>query len=505
MSGMWNEERPFAEGVAALAYCNPFLPRRVELERAALGSDFEAHGETWNPIAGSISSPNVAKIQDRLGARIPVWRDRLLTGSTTKAGDLALYRDVVYYALYNHYAEELLELIKAEGSTVRMPNWETFLEDLETFLPAEIEVQGRVPPDLLLAWFFQLRRAFHHIFRSIYGSSLPVAELRAQVWQSVFTHDMRRYQSGLYERMRETTTLITGPSGTGKELVARGIALSQYIPFDSRRKVFKADFRDAFRALNLSALSPTLIESELFGHRKGAFTGALDDRRGWLEGCPAHGTVFLDEIGDVSEEIQVKLLRVLQTRAFQRLGDTEDRSFEGKLVAATNREPEAEMEAGRMRTDFYYRICADQVRTPSLQQQLDRSGKELTLLLQVIVSDLVGPENAESLTHEVADWVVTHLGHDYPWPGNFRELEQCARNVMIRGSYRPAHPATLTPSLASEISELSLDAETLLRRYATLAYHRTGSYVGAADKIGLDRRTIKAKVDPEYLAALRSA
>ena len=128
----------------------------------------------------------------------------------------------------------------------------------------------------LFACFFQIRRAFDLIFRHIIGASRPAANLRATVWQSIFTHDMRRYRRSLYRRMHDVTTLVTGPSGTGKELVARAIGLSRYIPFDPDREMFVADLDGSFHALNLSALSPTLIESELFGHRKGAFTGALE-------------------------------------------------------------------------------------------------------------------------------------------------------------------------------------------------------------------------------------
>src|SRR5262249_38297977 len=162
--------------------------------------------------------------------------------------------------------------------------------------------------------------------------------------------------------------LIIGPSGTGKERVAEAIGRSQYIPFDERKKEFKIgflnakkkavkiDFVKAFKPVNLSALSPSLIESELFGHVKGAFTGGLDDHDGRLEECPGHGALFLDEIGELTSEIQVKLLRVLQTRHFQRAGDNDDRRFRGKIIAATNRDLAAEMQARRFREDFYYRL-----------------------------------------------------------------------------------------------------------------------------------------------------
>ena len=500
---MWGDDRPFAEAVAALAGCNPFLPDRVELERLALGSDFQPHGDTWHPGWEPTPSPNVANIQARLMQRLPTWMERLLRGDAATEKDRTLYRELVYHALYNDYADDLLRLAESSDPTTRVSRWHAFEVDLRTFLPPEIRVPEPVPAELLFAWFFQLRRAFHYVFGSIYGSSRAVADLRAQVWQSVFTHDMARYRSGLYERMRDHTTLITGPSGTGKELVAQAIASSQFVPFDPAVGAFTAAAPGPLLALNLSALSPTLIESELFGHRKGSFTGALQDRKGWLETCPRHGTVFLDEIGEVSEEVQVKLLRVLQHRTFQRLGDTRDLTFEGKLVAATNREPEEEMAAGRMRQDFYYRICGDQIRTPSLRQQLADSPEELDLLLRVVAGELVGGDGTVRLAAEVAAWIDAHLGRDYPWPGNFRELEQCARNVMIRGTYRPGRPSDAPRDLAERIEDLAFDADELLSLYATLAYHRTGSYVAAAEKLGLDRRTVRARIDADYLATLR--
>ena len=151
--------------------------------------------------------------------------------------------------------------------------------------------------------------------------------------------------------------------------MARAVAHSSYLPFGEGEGKFE-DYRSQFFPLNLSALSSTLLESELFGHCKGAFTGALRDRVGPLEACSPQGAVFLDEIGEVDESIQVKLLRLLQNREFQRLGDHRIMRFEGKIIAATNRDLDGDLESGRMRTDFYYRLCADRVETPSLARQL---------------------------------------------------------------------------------------------------------------------------------------
>ena len=502
-------ELDLLRATAELTYCNPFLPERVDLERQALGPEFQPHGEVWHPGEVVGPTPNVIRIQERLEKRLPRWRGELLTSAAPEPRDLRLYRDVVYYTIYNRWQAELLELVLRPKPAARVALWSDFAEAHAFLFPAGLRLEDQAPAELVFAWFFQLRRAFHFVFHSLYGSSPPVARLRAQIWQSIFSHDMRRFRRGLYSRLGDFTTLITGPSGTGKELVARAIGLSRFIPFDRRRAAFAEDFRSSFIALNVSALSPTLVESELFGHRKGSFTGAIEDRKGWLEACPPLGSVFLDEIGEISLDLQVKLLRVLQTRTFQRLGDTADRRFEGKLIASTNRDPDEEMRAGRMRPDFYYRICSDLIETPSLRRQLAAAPEDLASLVQLVVGGLVGAADVETAAAEVLEWIDGSLGPEYGWPGNFRELEQCVRNVLIRGSYAAAAgpapgAATLADELAREIADLELDAEALLRRYATLAYHRTGSYVAAARRLGIDRRTLKAKVDSEVLARLRA-
>jgi transcriptional regulator with AAA-type ATPase domain len=212
------------------------------------------------------------------------------------------------------------------------------------------------------ACYYQIVRAFHHIFAQIIGNSRPAARLRAAIWQSIFTHDIRRYRRTLFSRMSEFATLITGPSGTGKELVARSIALSRYVPFHEDRLNFQEDLTSLFFPINIAALPGTLVESELFGHKRGSFTGAVEDKRGWLEACPPLGAVFLDEIGDLEPEIQVKLLRVIETRTFQALGEShaQSRRFQGKLLAATNRNLGLAIRKGRFREDLYYRLCSDQ-------------------------------------------------------------------------------------------------------------------------------------------------
>jgi DNA-binding NtrC family response regulator len=355
---------------------------------------------------------------------------------------------------------------------------------------------------------YQLRRAFENTFRGIQGASMPAARMRAKVWQSIFTHDFMRYGRALYRDLGDVTTLILGESGTGKELVARAVGLARYIPFDEDSRCFAAEYSVDFHPVNLSALSPTLVESELFGHRRGAFTGAVEDRTGWLESCSRFGTVFLDEIGELDPLIQVKLLRVLQSRTFQRVGETQERACEGKIIAATNRDLPSEIAGGRFRRDLYYRLCADVVETPSLREQIAESPAEISGLIRIVSRRLVGADEAEGLSREVERFVEAEIGPDYAWPGNVRELEQCVRNILIHGEYRPLELSDRADGesrddLGRLVRGGTLSADELLRHYCTQIYAQVGSYEEAARRLGLDRRTVKAKVDDELLERLR--
>jgi len=437
MDFMSAQERSFAEAVSSLAYCNPFLPERIGYEREALGADFSDSGAVWHKVDRQ-DHINVEKINQRAQALADTLAARLLAGGRMKARERRAYEDLAVYLLYYRYQRDFLEIIRhPEKAAGPVSFYKSFERDALHYLGPPSALSPHLAPAHLFACSYQIRRAVHHILARIIGGSMAAARLRARVWQSIFTHDLRRYRRSLYDRMSDIATLITGPSGTGKELVANAIGLSRFIPFSAASQSFATRADTSFFPLNLSALSPTLIESELFGHRRGAFTGALEDRTGWLELCPQSGAVFLDEIGDVDSAIQVKLLRVLQTRIFHRLGETRERVFHGKFIAATNRELAREMAEGKFREDFYYRLCSDIVITPSLADQLQDASGGLDDLLRFITIKVAGEAEAADLADQVQQWIAGHLDKHYDWPGNVRELEQCVRNIMIHGEYQP--------------------------------------------------------------------
>ncbi|MBO93358.1 MAG: hypothetical protein CMI32_00460 [Opitutales bacterium] len=505
-------DREIAENLSALLVCNPFTPTRQEVERSILGDAYEKPVSTQSSGRRRLFSPNLAKLgiaaQFAEKARSSILAQR--GKGKLSARDFALYRDLAFLALFDEVREPFIGKIE-QAHAVEADQKDhgslfgDFAERFAWFFPAN---ENLVPPDYsathLFAVFFQVRRAFFHVFDAIVGTSSALEALRARVWESIFTHDMLRYQRSLYGRMGDVTTLISGPSGTGKELVARAIGLSRFIPFDEKTGRFTADFLAAFHPINLSALSETLLESELFGHAKGAFTGALQDRKGYFETCGPHGSVFLDEITETKPEAQVKLLRVLQTRRFQRLGDVKPIRFEGKVMAATNRDLAEEMKAGRFREDFYYRLCANRIRTPALSEVLAGSPGELDHLVSFVADRVAGPDEGPALADETCSWIKSKLGPDYHWPGNFRELQQCVRNVLIHREYHPDEVAgTGGKYLAEDLANGKMPLDELQRRYVTLVYAQTGKYEETARRLGIDRRTVKKYLDEELLEELR--
>jgi transcriptional regulator with AAA-type ATPase domain len=493
-----SSERQFLAAVVQLAYCNHFLPERVEWERAVLGSDFVAGEAVWSASVANpdVVRPNVIRIFEKLEPLVNAVRERLFRTTDVSSEELGIYEGCVHYLLH----EKFYPRFTHAGGNWRF--YRSFLADWNHYLqmPGK-QFETALEPAHVFACFRQIHKAFNSIFDNIIGTSLPAAHLRASVWQSIFTHDMRRFRRTMYRKMADFPTLITGPSGTGKELVARAIAQSRYVPFDAAALRFE-DEHEVFLPINIAALSPTLIESELFGHRRGSFTGAIADRKGWLEACPALGSVFLDELGEMDLSIQVKLLRVIETRRFSPVGDTTLREFRGKLIAATNRALSLEICERRFREDLYYRLCADLIETPSLADQIEDSPESFRELLLYMTRRAVG-EEATSLLPEVEQWIKVHLPRDYRWPGNYRELEQCVRNVVIRRSYRPMEQhqgeRETEKRFFANYKAGRLKLSEVVSHYVAQVHRQTGSYEEAAQILGLDRRTVKAKVQ-EYLS-----
>ena len=251
--------------------------------------------------------------------------------------------------------------------------------------------------------------------------------------------------------------LITGESGTGKELVAR--AIYQHGP---RAKA-------PFLALNCAAIPETLLESELFGHEKGAFTGAERRRIGKFEQCNG-GTLFLDEIGDMPLPAQAKLLRVLQEQAFERVGGNETVRTDVRLIAATNRNLKAWSDEGKFRLDLYYRLGVFAINLPPLRER----GEDLPLLVQFYLRR--GSRELGREVREVAPEALARL-RGYPWPGNVRELQSVLKQALLR-----AHGPVLLPEFLPELPEAPAARRWLPRGAAST--RRRSSASGSAPTLG---------------------
>jgi transcriptional regulator with GAF, ATPase, and Fis domain len=321
--------------------------------------------------------------------------------------------------------------------------------------------------------------------------------LREALWNNVFTHDMRGYEAALWNRMEDFSTLLLGETGTGKGQAAAAIGRSEFIPYLPEQRRFAANFAETFIATNLSQFAEQLIESELFGHRKGAFTGAIEQRAGVFERCSAHGALFLDEIGEVSIPVQIKLLQVLQERTFTPMGGHEKKRFSGRVIAATNRALDALRRDGRFRDDFFYRLCSDVIEMPTLRQRIGESPAELEHLTRVLVARITGAESDE-LVSSVLESLESNLPRGYPWPGNVRELEQAVRRILLTGRYAAEMPQLAPGEEAALIEKLragELTADELLSRYCAMLYRRLGTYADVAKRTGLDPRTSRKYVE----------
>jgi two-component system NtrC family response regulator len=286
----------------------------------------------------------------------------------------------------------------------------------------------------------------------------------------------------------KSTILISGESGTGKELVARAAH------FASPRK------DGPFISVNCAALNPGVLESELFGHEKGSFTGAVAMHRGRFE--LAHtGTLFLDEIGELPPELQVKLLRVLQERRFERVGGSEEIEVDIRVVAATNKDLQLEVEADRFREDLYYRLNVVHIILPPLRERRE----DIPLLLAHFTEKAAADNNLPRKTFSPE---ALELLSGYEWPGNIRQLENLVERCMVMASGDTVTVDDLPPEVKDEEAHLknALDllpaelnlAETLDRLEAALirrALARTDFVqVKAAERLGISKSLLQYKL-----------
>lgn len=472
------KDAEFFQAVSAAAFSNPFSPERDQFDRVI--------GGTAGPSRESSLEAAVKAVRLRTTA---LHSQGALSLKLYDQNDQELLANGILFDFFHTYLKDFDALIKEQLLAGDDPCPVVFSGELlalfrERGFSADAARQ-------YFALFYQLRRAFYFI-NQLSGDSPSMQELRCKLWNNIFTCNPLRFKNKLWDKMEDFSTLLLGETGTGKGAAAAAIGRSGHIPFNEKTGRFAESFTRNFISINLSQFSEALIESELFGHKKGAFSGAIENHEGVFSRCVPHGTIFLDEIGEVSVPIQIKLLKVLQERTFSPVGSHATKRFRGRIVAATNR-PLKELRAeGTFRDDFYYRLCSDVIEVPSLKQQLEEKPSSLNALIKRVVSNIMGEEDKS-----IVDTVKEELPQKYHWPGNIRELEQAIRRILLSGHYRGeslALPTKDQDNLQS-LAEAEVPAAQMLSAYCKQLYAKLGTYEEVARRAEMDRRTVKKYID----------
>ncbi|HKP76241.1 MAG TPA: sigma-54 dependent transcriptional regulator [Longimicrobiaceae bacterium] len=379
-----------------------------------------------------------------------------------------------------------LEVLAARGATVLMltgaADVGTAVEAMqlgaETFLTKPVDFAHLQSAAERAVEKVELRRA-----NQLLAQRMEERSRQAVLGASPRMQELAR-QVELVAASRDTTVLLLGESGTGKGFVA------QMIHARSPRG------RGPFVEINCAGLSATFLDSELFGHEKGAFTDAREMKRGLFE-VADHGTLFLDEIGDLAPDLQPKLLKVLETRTFRRLGGTRELEVDVRLLAATNRDLQAEVRAGRFREDLYYRLSVFPLTIPPLRE---RSREDVLELVHASVRDLHRrhPDSPDALSDRALELLVA-----YAWPGNVRELRNVLERALVlaRGAgevgpeHLPEHVRAPGAARAQRQDWEVLTLEEVERRHTERTLYLTGgNRTLAAEKLGISRATLHAKI-----------
>ncbi len=285
-----------------------------------------------------------------------------------------------------------------------------------------------------------------------------------------------------------STILIKGETGTGKELIAKALH------YHSKRR------NAPFIAVNCSALTETLLESELFGHIKGSFTGAVGEKKGLFEAADK-GTFFLDEVSEISPGLQAKLLRVLQEGTIKRVGSTQDIKIDVKITAATNRVLEKEVERGTFRRDLFYRLCVIEIDIPPLREKKD----DIPILAEHFLNIYTQKNDKEKTVKGITPDAIKYL-LEYDWPGNIRELEHEIERAIILTEGPHILPADLSEKIRTGGINLKLEevkdktlkgvVEIYERRILTEILHELKwNKSKVAGLLGISRQALNKKIE----------
>lgn len=475
-----SEQVQFFSLVHEAVRANPFSQSRIDLDLKITGLK-----------PGATTDDRVIKLVQEIENRCNDLTGKPVDIRQYRGKEKTILKNSILFVLFHRFLDKFDTHIEDQVAAGKTPVPFAFADQIIGYLRDRgFETQEAIH---YFSLNFQLRRAFYFIDQNIKGQCQSMIKLKESLWNNVFTNSLEIYDSHLWNRMEDFSTLILGETGTGKGAVATSIGRSGYIPFDYKKKQFKESFDRSFVSLNLSQYSENLIESELFGHKKGAFTGAVNDHKGVLEMSSPHGAIFLDEIGEVSIPVQIKLLKVLEERTFSPVGGYDQKRFKGRIIAATNRSIEDILDKKILRQDFFYRLCSDLIVMPPLRQRFKEDPKEMETLLAFTMDKILG-ETSKDLVKMVKTAMTKQPGKNYSWPGNVREFAQSVRRILLNHSYSGMHSSSQLPVRSGFLSEIEtgkLDSLSLIQGYCYSLYQKAGTYGDVAKTTKLDRRTVK--------------
>ena len=474
----------------SLALCEPTLP----MDDIA-----------WS--LGGVASERLARLVPELRRGVAARGHALSTGASAIPVEILQYQGAAIYCLWEEFAARIQGLI--DRDEVEVPFYDAFVDRHRALFG---HPGLTVPePTHLLALFYQARRAWYFAASMILGRSPSAVAARMAIWRANMGGEACAYADSLYRSMDEVPVLITGETGTGKDLAARCVGWSRYIPFDAGAGRFVRRYAEDFHVRSLCEVSDELLASTLFGHKRGSFTGAIADAPGFFALAKRYGSLFLDEVGEIPEHLQAKLLRPFQNREYVPVGETQPREIQGRLIFATNRDLEARCREGKFRPDLLERMNGVHIHMPSLRQMLAEAPDEMRHYVRAFVAKKISPARVETWTESVLGSIgATRLGH--PWPRNLRELqhetERCLLGAGPADSVPVSPPAeTTSPPPAADAPESTcmpssgnlgprakageVSAEEVTRSLVKRVHALTGENLAETARLtGLDRRTV---------------
>jgi len=259
-------------------------------------------------------------------------------------------------------------------------------------------------------------------------------KLRHDLWNTIFTYDFKLYEQFLWESIRSVSTVFTGESGVGKATAARAVVCSGFVPFEDKTMTFVEPFTDFFKVVNLAQHSGVRLESELFGHQKGAYSEAVENYQGVLSRCSSYDVIYLDEISKMPDPVQAKLSSVLQFRNFTPVGGHSSQSFAGRIMASSRVSSKELVEAGQLREDLYYQLCVNEIHIPPLRQRFKELPDEFEMMIRHVIRQFTG-QDSDNLVGRVIEGLHDHVRPGYHWPGNISELEQIVKKILLVRNY----------------------------------------------------------------------